>query len=122
MKLREVIGAGEPLNPEVIEQVRAAWGLTIRDGYGQTETTALIGNTPGQKVQTGVDGQTAARVRCGAARSRTDTRSTTERSRCRLTPRPVGLMHGYLTRGRNARARGGLVPHRGHGVAQRRWL
>ena len=34
--LREVLGAGEPLNPEVIDQVRAAWGLTIRDGYGQT--------------------------------------------------------------------------------------
>ncbi|MET0878849.1 MAG: AMP-binding protein, partial [Tardiphaga sp.] len=36
--LREVCGAGEPLNPEVIDQVKAAWGLTIRDGYGQTET------------------------------------------------------------------------------------
>src|SRR6267143_1196607 len=39
VSLREVCGAGEPLNPEVIDQVRAAWGLTIRDGYGQTETT-----------------------------------------------------------------------------------
>ena len=38
--LREVLGAGEPLNPEVIAQVEQAWGLTIRDGYGQTETTA----------------------------------------------------------------------------------
>ena len=45
--LREVLSAGEPLNPEVIEQVRRAWGLTIRDGYGQTETTAQIGNRPG---------------------------------------------------------------------------
>ena len=51
--LREVIGAGEPLNPEVIEQVRRAWGLTIRDGYGQTETTAQIGNSPGQKLKSG---------------------------------------------------------------------
>ena len=40
VQLRELISAGEPLNPEVIEQVRAAWGITIRDGYGQTETTA----------------------------------------------------------------------------------
>ncbi|MBQ0818894.1 AMP-binding protein, partial [Microvirga sp. HBU67558] len=46
--LRELCGSGEPLNPEVIDQVRAAWGLTIRDGYGQTETTAQIGNSPGQ--------------------------------------------------------------------------
>jgi acyl-coenzyme A synthetase/AMP-(fatty) acid ligase len=46
--LRECISAGEPLNPEVIEQVRRAWGITVRDGYGQTETTAQIGNPPGQ--------------------------------------------------------------------------
>ncbi len=55
--LREVIGAGEPLNPEVIEQVRRAWGLTIRDGYGQTETTAQVGNTPGSQVRPGSMGR-----------------------------------------------------------------
>ena len=55
--LREVCGAGEPLNPEVIDQVQAAWGLTIRDGYGQTETTALAGNSPGQKVKVGSMGR-----------------------------------------------------------------
>src|SRR6266496_66616 len=48
--LRECVGAGEPLNPEVIEQVRRGWNITIRDGYGQTETTAQIGNSPGQPV------------------------------------------------------------------------
>ncbi|WP_049571681.1 AMP-binding protein [Nonomuraea sp. SBT364] len=55
--LREVIGAGEPLNPEVIEQVRRAWGLTIRDGFGQTETTAQVGNTPGAPVKPGSMGR-----------------------------------------------------------------
>jgi acetyl-CoA synthetase len=55
--LREVCGAGEPLNPEVIDQVRAAWGMTIRDGYGQTETTAQIGNPPGQQVKPGSMGR-----------------------------------------------------------------
>jgi acetyl-CoA synthetase len=55
--LREVVGAGEPLNPEVIEQVRRAWGLTIRDGYGQTETTAQVGNTPGSVVRPGSMGR-----------------------------------------------------------------
>lgn len=49
--LREALSAGEPLNPEVIDRVQKAWGLTIRDGYGQTETTAQIGNSPGQKVK-----------------------------------------------------------------------
>src|ERR1700761_8746075 len=57
VSLREVCGAGEPLNPEVIDQVRSAWGLTIRDGYGQTETTALAGNPPGQKVKVGSMGR-----------------------------------------------------------------
>ena len=60
MKLRELIGAGEPLNPEVIEQVRTAWGLTIRDGYGQTETTAQIGNSAGPAVKRRLHGPAAA--------------------------------------------------------------
>ena len=51
--LRELLSAGEPLNPEVIEQVQAAWGITIRDGYGQTETTLQIANPPGQKIKPG---------------------------------------------------------------------
>jgi acetyl-CoA synthetase len=57
VRLRELASAGEPLNPEVIEQVRAAWGLTIRDGYGQTETTAQVGNPPGQKLKLGAMGR-----------------------------------------------------------------
>ncbi|WP_148573386.1 AMP-binding protein [Nocardioides caldifontis] len=55
--LREAIGAGEPLNPEVISQVEQHWGLTIRDGFGQTETTASIANTPGQPVKAGSMGR-----------------------------------------------------------------
>ena len=55
--LREGIAAGEPLNPEVIEQVRNAWGITLRDGFGQTETTAQIGNTPGSAVKPGSMGR-----------------------------------------------------------------
>jgi acetyl-CoA synthetase len=55
--LREAIAAGEPLNPEVIAQVEKHWGLTIRDGFGQTETTASIANTPGQPVQPGSMGR-----------------------------------------------------------------
>jgi acetyl-CoA synthetase len=55
--LRECVGAGEPLNPEVIEQVRRAWDITVRDGYGQTETTAQIGNSPGAEVRLGSMGR-----------------------------------------------------------------
>jgi acetyl-CoA synthetase len=57
LALREVVSAGEPLNPEIIEQVQAAWGLTIRDGFGQTETTAQVGNPPGQPLKPGAMGR-----------------------------------------------------------------
>ncbi len=57
MSLRELVGAGEPLNPEIIEQIRNAWNLTIRDGFGQTETTAQIGNPPGQPLKAGAMGR-----------------------------------------------------------------
>lgn len=54
---RELVGAGEPLNPEVISRVRDAWGGTIRDGFGQTEMTACVGNSPGQVVKDGSMGR-----------------------------------------------------------------
>lgn len=93
--LRELVSAGEPLNPEVIEQVRKAWGLTIRDGYGQTETTAQIGNTPGQEVRLGsmgrpLPGYSVALVD-GAGRE-----SSEGEIALRLAPRPRGLMVGYM--------------------------
>ncbi len=55
--LRECVAAGEPLNPEVIDQVRKAWGITVRDGFGQTETTAQVGNPPGQPLKPGSMGR-----------------------------------------------------------------
>ena len=94
VKLREVVGAGEPLNPEVISQVQKAWGLTIRDGYGQTETSAQVGNPPGEPVKAGsmgrplpgydvvlldLDGQEALEGEISL----------------RLNPKPLGLMAGY---------------------------
>jgi acetyl-CoA synthetase/medium-chain acyl-CoA synthetase len=51
--LRECVSAGEPLNPEVIRAWRDATGITIRDGYGQTETILLVGNFPGIPVRPG---------------------------------------------------------------------
>ncbi|MFT3875408.1 MAG: AMP-binding protein [Propioniciclava sp.] len=54
---RELLGAGEALNPEVINRVRDAWGSTIRDGYGQTEMTCAVGNTPGQPIKLGAMGR-----------------------------------------------------------------
>src|SRR5437660_409226 len=56
-RLPEVIAAGEPRNPEVIEQIPRAWGLTLRDGFGQTEMTAAVGNVPGEPVKPGSMGR-----------------------------------------------------------------
>jgi acetyl-CoA synthetase len=61
--LREIVGAGEPLNPEVIKRVKDAWGLTIRDGYGQTETTCIVGNAPGEIVKPGSMGRRMPGIR-----------------------------------------------------------
>lgn len=57
LNLRELVGAGEPLNPEIIEQIQHAWDLPLRDGFGQSETTALVGNTPGQLLKPGSMGR-----------------------------------------------------------------
>jgi acetyl-CoA synthetase len=92
--IKELIGAGEPLNPEVIERVRAAWGITIRDGYGQTETTALVGNTPGQKVKSGSMGRPLPGYR--VALFDPSDKPVKEGEIClTLEPRPTGLMQGY---------------------------
>lgn len=94
--LREIVSAGEPLNPEVIEKVGSAWGITIRDGYGQTETTAQIGNTPGQTVKPGAMGRPLPGYR--AVLLSVDGRESDEGEiALSLEPeRPAGLMVGYM--------------------------
>ncbi|WP_066269003.1 AMP-binding protein [Hydrogenophaga palleronii] len=95
LALREVIGAGEPLNPEIIEQVQKAWGLTLRDGYGQTETTAQIGNAPGQPLKAGSMGQPLPGYRIVLLD--VDGREADEGEVCiALDERPLGLMDAYL--------------------------
>ena len=106
VSLREVTGAGEPLNPEVIEQVKKAWGLTIRDGYGQTETTAQIGNPPGQAVKAGSMGRPLPGYRIRLLD--VDDKDAQEGAVCiALDPPPAGLMRGYLGDD------GGIVPVEG---------
>jgi acetyl-CoA synthetase len=95
VSLREVCGAGEPLNPEVIDQVRAAWGLTIRDGYGQTETTALAGNSPGQKVKVGSMGRPLPGYRVEIMDADGHVTKEGEVTLVLGAHRPAGLMQGY---------------------------
>ena len=93
--LTNACGAGEPLNPEVVEAVRKAWGLTIRDGFGQTETTAQIGNSPGQRVKPGSVGRPLPGYDVVLLDSE-GTESSEGEVALRLDRRPAGLMAGYI--------------------------
>ena len=94
LALREVLGAGEPLNPEIIDQVQQAWGLTLRDGFGQTETTAQIGNTPGQPVKPGSMGRPLPGYEV-VLLDVDDNPADEGEVGLNLAVRPLGLMVGY---------------------------
>ncbi len=95
VKLTSAVSAGEPLNPEIIEVVRRAWGIEIRDGYGQTETTAQIGNPPGQRIRPGSMGRALPGYRVllldPYGREAEEGEVALD-----LRDRPLGLMPGYL--------------------------
>ncbi|HVS75845.1 MAG TPA: AMP-binding protein [Steroidobacteraceae bacterium] len=113
VSLREAVSAGEPLNPEVIERVRAAWGVSLRDGYGQTETTAQIGNSPGQPVKPGSMGRPLPGYPIVLLDA--NGRAAEEGEICiDLAGRPMSLMQGYLDDPeRNASAMGDGYYHTG---------
>lgn len=92
--LRELVGAGEPLNPEVIEQVERAWGIRIRDGFGQTETTAQIGNPPGQLVKPGSMGRPLPGYKI-ALLDIDDQPAQEGEIAVQLDAQPIALMLGY---------------------------
>ncbi|NEC90120.1 AMP-binding protein [Streptomyces sp. SID12501] len=93
---REVVAAGEPLNPEVIEQVRRFWGVTIRDGFGQTETAVQVSNSPGQPLKTGSMGRPSPGYRVVLLDPVSGAPGATEGEiALDLSTRPVGVMTGY---------------------------
>ncbi|PPH81697.1 AMP-binding protein [Rathayibacter sp. AY1D5] len=94
--LTEILSAGEPLNPEVIATVEREWGLTIRDGYGQTETTAIIANPPGAPVVPGAMGRALPGVAIALVDPLTGEPASTGEICLDLSVEPVNLMCGYL--------------------------
>ncbi len=93
---REAVAAGEPLNPEVIEQVRRAWGVTVRDGFGQTETAVQVSNSPGQVLKTGSMGRPSPGYRVELLDPVSGAPGAAEGEiALDLSDRPVGLMAGY---------------------------
>jgi acetyl-CoA synthetase len=109
------VAAGEPLNPEVIAQVERAWGLTIRDGFGQTETTLLVGNLPGEAVKPGSMGRPLPGVPVVLV-DPVSGKPAEEGELCLdlSGARPVNLMTGYLAdEQRNAEVLAGGYYHTG---------
>jgi acetyl-CoA synthetase len=92
--LREVVSAGEPLNPEIIAQVEKAWGLTIREGYGQTETTLQVGYFPGMTVKPGSMGVVSPGYDIRLLAPDNSEADGGELA-IALSPAPLGLMRGY---------------------------
>lgn len=93
---REVVAAGEPLNPGVIETVRREWGVTIRDGFGQTETAVQVANSPGQPLKTGSMGRPSPGFTVELLDPVTGQPGAAEGEiALDLSDRPVGLMTGY---------------------------
>ncbi|CAL9583245.1 AMP-binding protein [Streptomyces sp. NPDC052644] len=93
---REVVAAGEPLNPEVIAAVRRAWGVTVRDGFGQTETAVQISNSPGQPLKPGSMGRPSPGFRVELLDPVTGRPGADEGEiALDLSAAPVGVMTGY---------------------------
>ncbi|HTP27601.1 MAG TPA: AMP-binding protein, partial [Anaeromyxobacteraceae bacterium] len=94
VKVREALSAGEPLNPEVMDRVNRAWGVEVRDGYGQTETTCQIGNSPGQRIKPGSMGRQLPGFRVALLDGQGREAQEGEIALA-LDPRPTGLMSCY---------------------------
>jgi len=111
---QKVVGAGEPLNPEVIEQVEKAWGVRIRDGFGQTESSVQIGNPPGQTVKPGSMGRPIPGFPIELIDPSTGKPADEGEICIDLSRRPTGLMVGYYGDDeRNAEAMAGGYYHTG---------
>jgi acetyl-CoA synthetase len=112
--LRQLVAAGEPLNPEVITQVEKAWGLTIRDGYGQTETTMTVVNAPGDQVKPGSMGRVLPGVPIVLVDPVTGEVGDEGEICIDLSHYPVNLMTGYQgDPERDAEAKAGGYYHSG---------
>ncbi|MFI5421307.1 MAG: AMP-binding protein, partial [Nitrososphaerales archaeon] len=98
LSLRQVVSAGEPLNPEVIASWKSTTGLIIRDGFGQTETTLMVGNLPGSEVKLGSMGKPMGCYEISIVDDNGSELPINEEGNIavRLHARPIGLFAGYI--------------------------
>lgn len=96
--LRHCVGAGEPLNPEVIAKWKQGTGFTIRDGYGQTETVLLCGSFPFIEAKPGSMGKPAPGIDLDVVDDEGNSVPTGEEGNIAVRVKPVapqGLFKGY---------------------------
>ncbi|QNQ91069.1 AMP-binding protein [Corynebacterium poyangense] len=91
----QLIGGGEPLNPELLNTVKRGWGQEIRDGFGQTETTGLITNTPGQLIKPASMGRPMPGVEIVLKDPVSGEIGDTGEICVKMDPRPVNVTVGY---------------------------
>jgi acyl-coenzyme A synthetase/AMP-(fatty) acid ligase len=94
-RVRHAVSAGEPLNPEVIKTFEESFGITIHDGYGQTENTLLVGNFPGMEIRPGSMGVPSPGHRMGVVDDAGDELGPGEEGDIALHGRPPTLFAGY---------------------------
>ncbi|MEU7018177.1 AMP-binding protein [Streptomyces sp. NPDC046385] len=95
-RLREATAAGEPLTAEVTDRIESAWGVRVRDGYGQTEATALIGRAPDTPPPLSPLGHPLPGYRIVLRDPETGLVGEAGEVCVDLTERPPGLMRGYV--------------------------
>jgi len=97
-ELRHCVSAGEPLNPEVIKAWKDATGLTIYEGYGQTETVLCIGTFPGMTPKFGSMGKPSPGWHIELHDDHGKQVGLHEEGKIaiKLDPRPVGIFREYL--------------------------
>lgn len=93
---KKLVAAGEPLNPELISTIEKAWKTSVRDGFGQTETTLQVANTPGQLVKPGSMGRPLPGMEVVLIDPATDEIGDHGEICLKIDPRPVGLTPGYF--------------------------
>ncbi len=97
--LRHSVGAGEPLNPEAMRAWKAATGLEVHDGYGQTETVNIVANFPGMEIRPGSMGKPVPGLEIDIIDDEGSVLGDDEIGHIavKLTePWPPGLFHGYF--------------------------
>jgi acetyl-CoA synthetase len=95
ISLRQGLSAGEPLSPKTMAVIKDAWGFIPREGYGQTETTALIGYSLGQEVIPGAMGYPLPGYQLKVVNPEGKEVEEGELAVVCHPERPIGLMQGY---------------------------